>query len=57
MGALNFGYVPEDGIIRGSVTQPFTHFTNGTIVTVGGDSKQSLGQFSDHIDQYRDVAL
>ena len=40
----------EDGILRGSV-DPFVHFTSAT------ESKQSLGQFSDHIDKYRDVAL
>ena len=50
MGALNFGYVSDDGILRGSVT-PFMHFTNNN------ESKQSLGQYSDHIDEYRDVAL
>ena len=51
MGALNFGYVSDDGILRGSVT-PFMHFSNNN-----NDSKQSLGQYSDHIDGYRDVAL
>ena len=50
IGALNFGYMAEDGILRGSV-DPFVHFTSAT------ESKQSLGQFSDHIDKYRDVAL
>ena len=52
MGALNFGYVSDDGILRGSVT-PFMHFSNNNNV----ESKQSLGQYSDHIDGYRDVAL
>ena len=51
MGALNFGYVSDDGILRGSVT-PFMHFQNNN-----NESKQSLGQYSDHIDGYRDVAL
>ena len=50
MGALNFGYVSDDGILRGSVT-PFMHFAHNN------ESKQSLGQYSDHIDEYRDVAL
>ena len=49
-GALNFGYISDDGILRGSV-EPFVHFTSAS------ESKQSLGQFSDHIDKYRDVAL
>jgi hypothetical protein len=53
MGALNFGYIPDDGIIRGNVA-PYMHFSNGPS---GVESKQSLGQFSDHIDKYRDVAL
>ena len=39
MGALNFGYVSDDGILRGSVT-PFMHFTNNN------ESKQSLGMIS-----------
>ena len=50
-GALHhFGYHSEDGILRGSVA-PFMHFSTTS------DSKQSIGQFSDHIDKYRDVAL
>ena len=48
--ALHFGYNSEDGILRGSVA-PFMHFS------ATSDSKQSIGQFSDHIDKYRDVAL
>lgn len=51
VGALNFGYISDDGILRGSVG-PFMHFAS-----TSGDSKHSLGQFSDHIDKYRDVAL
>jgi len=53
MGALNFGYISEDGILRGSVA-PFMHFAGNSQPS---ESKQSLGQFSDHIDKYRDVAL
>lgn len=50
VSALNFGYVSDDGILRSSAG-PFMHFA------AGGESKQSLGQFSDHVDKYRDVAL
>ena len=53
LGALNFGYISDDGILRGSVA-PFMHFA---AATPASESKQSLGQFSDHIDKYRDVAL
>ena len=51
--ALNFGYNTDDGILRGSVA-PFMHFAGNAPAS---ESKQSLGQFSDHIDKYRDVAL
>jgi len=54
LGALNFGYISDDGILRGSVA-PFMHFAS--TATPASESKQSLGQFSDHIDKYRDVAL
>ena len=53
VGALNFGYNTDDGILRGSVA-PFMHFAGNAPAS---ESKQSLGQFSDHIDKYRDVAL
>lgn len=50
MTALNFGHVAnEETILRGQIG-PLHFFGQG-------DSKLSLGQWSDHVDKYRDVAL
>jgi len=53
-GALNFGYLSEDGILRGSVGY-FNYSSDRN--NFSANSHQSIGQFSDHVDKYRDVAL
>ena len=53
VGALNFGYNTDDGILRGSVA-PFMHFAGNP---PGSESKQSLGKFSDQIDKDRNLGL
>ena len=59
-GALNFGYLAEEGIVRGSVGL-FNYSSNrdrfASSRFAARESQQSIGQFSDHVDKYRDVAL
>ena len=59
-GALNFGYLSEEGILRGGVGL-FNYSTSSrdrdSRYGMARESQQSIGQFSDHVDKYRDVAL
>jgi len=59
-GALNFGYLSEEGILRGGVGL-FNYSTSSRDrdlrYGMARESQQSIGQFSDHVDKYRDVAL
>lgn len=58
LGALNFGHLNEEAILHGSVG-PYFHFRpeDRRPRDFPQGSRISLGQYSDHIDRYRDVAL
>ncbi|TRY73361.1 hypothetical protein TCAL_06017 [Tigriopus californicus] len=59
LGALNFGHLNEEALLHGSVG-PYFHFRpedRRPRDFPQGGSRISLGQYSDHIDRYRDVAL
>ena len=56
-GALNFGYLADEGILRGGVGLFNYSSSRDRDRFLARESQQSIGQYSDHIDKYRDVAL